>query len=74
MSEDERAYFRQRAEAEIEAAQAAGHPGAARAHYLLAGYYLDLAYNPLASPTPARARPGQSGAEVVPVTGEAAFA
>ena len=45
MSEDERLYFRERAEAEIQAAQAASHPEAARAHYLLAGYYLDLSYN-----------------------------
>lgn len=50
MSEDERDYFRQRAEIEIEAAQIAEHPDAVRAHYLLAGYYLDLAYNPLAPP------------------------
>ena len=74
MSDDERDYFRQRAETEIEAAQTAGHPGAARAHYLLAGYYLDLAYNPLASPMPPKARPGPTGAEGGPVTGEAAFA
>ena len=46
MSEDERLYFRERAEAEIRAAQAADHPEAARAHYVLAGYYLDLSYNP----------------------------
>ena len=49
MSDDERLYFRERAEAEIRAAQAAGHPEAARAHYVLAGYYLDLSYN-LAGP------------------------
>ena len=48
MSEEERAYFQQRAEMEIRAAQAAGHPQAARAHYVLAGYYLDLGYNPAA--------------------------
>ena len=46
MSDDERLYFRERAEVEIRAAQAAGHPEAARAHYVLAGYYLDLSYNP----------------------------
>ena len=74
MSEDERAYFRQRAEAEIEAAQAAGHPDAARAHYLLAGYYLDLAYNPVASLMPATAQPGNVLTNAAPVTGEAAFA
>ena len=47
MSDDERLYFRERAEAEIAAAQAADHPNAARAHYVLAGYYLDLSYNPV---------------------------
>ena len=50
MSDDERLYFRERAEAEIQAAQAAGHPDAARAHYLMAGYYLDLTYNPAGPP------------------------
>ena len=54
MSEEERSYFRERAEAEIRAAQAAGHPDAARAHYLLAGYYLDLTFNPEASAVVAR--------------------
>ena len=49
MSEEERDYFRERAEAEIKAAQAAGHPEAAKAHYVLAGYYLDLGHNPAAS-------------------------
>ena len=73
MSDDERAYFRQRAEAEIAAARAAGHPDAARAHYRLAGYYLDLAFNPLATPMPARLA-GQDGADGAPVTGGAAFA
>ena len=48
MSEEERSYFRNRAEAEIQAAQAADHPEAAKAHYLLAGYYLDLGFNPAA--------------------------
>jgi len=46
VSEDERSYFQVRAEQEIRAAQSAGHPDAARAHYVLAGYYLDLAHNP----------------------------
>jgi len=49
MCDDERLYFRERAEAEIQAAQAADHPQAARAHYVLAGYYLDLSYNPAGS-------------------------
>jgi hypothetical protein len=47
---DDRAYYRDRAEFEIEAAHSAGHPVAARAHYTLAAYYLDLAYNPDAPP------------------------
>jgi hypothetical protein len=45
------AYFRARAEDEILAAECADHPEAARAHFLLAGYYLDLAYNPAARAT-----------------------
>jgi hypothetical protein len=74
MSDDDRDYFRQRAEAEIEAARAAGHPGAARAHYLLAGYYLDLAHNPLAAGGPGKAGPGYDWADGAAVTGGAAFA
>jgi hypothetical protein len=42
----DRFYYEERAEAEIEAAHAACHPQAARAHYVLAAYYLDLAHNP----------------------------
>lgn len=49
MTDQERSYFRDRAEAEIEAAQSASHPDAAKAHYRLAGYYLDLAFNPNAT-------------------------
>ena len=45
MSEDEKNYFQQRAEAEIALAQRAAHPDACRSHYLLAGYYLDIVYN-----------------------------
>jgi hypothetical protein len=52
------AYFRARAEDEILAAECADHPDAARAHFLLAGYYLDLAYNP-----------GARAAEPVPMEG-----
>jgi len=37
-------YFEKRAEAELECAQQAEHPAAARAHYLLAGFYLDRIY------------------------------
>ena len=47
-------YFHARAEQEIERAQQADHPAAVRAHYLLAGYYLDLVHNsPLAPARPA---------------------
>ena len=42
--EDEKAYFEQRAEAELSLAQAADHPAVVRAHYLLAGFYLDRIY------------------------------
>lgn len=34
-------YLQGRAEAEIEMARTATHPAAVRAHYLLAGFYLD---------------------------------
>jgi hypothetical protein len=45
LNKDDRDYYRRRAEAELEAAERATDPKAARAHFLLAGYYLDLAYN-----------------------------
>lgn len=62
MPSDDRDYFRERAEAELEAAMKADHPDAARAHYLLAGYYLDRAYNPAArSSPPYVARQARSG-------------
>jgi hypothetical protein len=49
-------YFHERAEQEILHAQAAGHPAAVQAHYLLAGYYLDLVHNsPLAPARPLNA-------------------
>lgn len=38
-------YFHERAEQEITRAQNADHPAAVQAHYLLAGYYLDLVHN-----------------------------
>lgn len=46
MGTSDRSYYEERAEAEIEAAHQARHPAAARAHYVLAAYYLDLAHNP----------------------------
>ncbi len=45
MSDDEKNYFQQRAEAEIALAQQADNPEACRSHYLLAGYYLDIVHN-----------------------------
>jgi hypothetical protein len=72
MTDKERAYFRARAEQEIAAAQTAGHPDAVRAHYQLAGYYLDLAFNPGAAPVAAGDR--LEAEADTPVTGQAAFA
>lgn len=46
MTQDDTAYFLRRAEAELDSAQAAPHPAAVRAHYLLAGMYLDRVYGP----------------------------
>lgn len=37
-------YYYQRAETELERAQRADHPAAVRAHYIMAGHYLDLTY------------------------------
>jgi hypothetical protein len=42
---DDPDYFQKRAEAELELAQAAKHATAVRAHYLMAGYYLDRVHN-----------------------------
>ncbi len=50
MTKEQVAYLEMRAEQEIEAAQASSDPRAVRAHYLLAGYYLDLIHNPDATP------------------------
>ena len=41
MSPDEASYFRRRAEQELELAQSAKDPKAAKAHYSLASIYLD---------------------------------
>jgi hypothetical protein len=41
---DDGTYYLQRAEAELALAQAASHLAAVRAHYHLAGHYLDHAY------------------------------
>lgn len=51
----ETAYLEDRAEAELALAQAADHPAAVRAHFLLAGLYLDRLHGPGdASVPPAR--------------------
>lgn len=44
MSMLDRSYYLLRAEAELAIARAATHPAAMRAHYHLAGYYLDKAH------------------------------
>ncbi len=44
MDSGDKDYFLERAEAELDLANAARHERAARAHYYLAGFYLDRAY------------------------------
>ena len=44
MDATDRDYFLERAEAELDLANAAVHAGAAKAHYFLAAFYLDRAY------------------------------
>ena len=44
-SREELSYYQERAEQEIRRAELAEHPDAARAHYELAGYYLNLVHN-----------------------------
>lgn len=44
MKSTDQTYFYERAEAELARAQRADHPEAVKAHYLLAGYYLDRVY------------------------------
>jgi len=56
MSDEDRLYYEERAEREIALAQAAGDEAAARAHALLAGYYLDLIHNRSGVPAEARER------------------
>jgi hypothetical protein len=55
---DDRVYLEQRAEAELSLAQAAEHPAVVRAHYLLAGFYLDRLYDPEREEY---VRPGENG-------------
>jgi predicted alpha/beta hydrolase family esterase len=54
MAEQDKAYFNERAEAELLLAQRASHPKAVRSHYLLAAYYLDLVHCAAAPPAVAR--------------------
>ena len=42
--DDDSAYLEARAEAELLLAQASDHPAVVRAHYMLAGFYLDRLY------------------------------
>lgn len=44
MDDEKRAYYEMRAEAELELAQQAATPGACKAHYTLAGMYLNLVH------------------------------
>jgi hypothetical protein len=53
--EDELEYYRARAEQELELAQSAAHADAARAHFLIAGHYLDRVYS--SPPAPAKPNP-----------------
>ena len=48
-------YYQQRAEQEIALAQTSPHPQAVQAHYLLAGFYLDLVHSSPACPPRPRA-------------------
>lgn len=45
MISDDQSYFLTRAEAEVQLAHRAGDENAARAHYQLAGFYWDRAFN-----------------------------
>ena len=49
---EDRTYFLNRAEMQVELARKAAHEKAAQAHYQLAGYYWDRAYNPLIETRP----------------------
>ena len=59
MSEDDRNYYRRRAEEEIGRAQASLSAVASRLHYLLGGFYLDRAFNPKPQD---HSSPGENGA------------
>lgn len=42
--EDDKSYFYIRAEAELRMAQRSDHPAVVKAHYTMAGHYLDKVY------------------------------
>lgn len=42
--DDEKSYFYTRAEAELKMAQRSDHPAVVKAHYTMAGHYLDKVY------------------------------
>ena len=67
MALDDPDYFQKRAEAELELAQSAKHAAAVRAHYLMAGYYLDRVHN-----GDAQGRDGEAGAMNAPAEAESA--
>ena len=50
MTDDDRTYYQERAEREMELARQARHPEAARAHSVLAGHYLDMVHNGVVRP------------------------
>lgn len=45
LRETDRSYYRERAEDELARARAAATPAAGRAHFMLAGFYFDFAFN-----------------------------
>lgn len=49
MCDEDVEYYEARAEQELDWAQRAAHADAARAHFIIAGHYLDLVHN---SPSP----------------------
>jgi hypothetical protein len=56
MRDEDRLYYEQRAEREIALSHAARDEAVARAHALLAGYYLDLIHNRSGGPAERRER------------------
>ena len=64
-------YFQKRAEDELARAQASDHPGVVRAHYMMAGFYLDRAHNGLPQdPSGDTATAGRDCPQARPASGE----